>query len=118
MQTTDIKSCRWPCDEFMIGAGIKEEFDQYIHSTELAPFLADKCIQHYNLTQSFTKKFEYHSHDSRVLFHLYDRVYGMPLEEFCDACKISLLGSLYEPQKSDYHMFLNSLCNGEDRGVI
>jgi len=41
----------------------------------------------------------------------------MPLEELCDACKIPYWGSLDEPQKSDYEMFLNSLCNGEDRGV-
>ena len=69
----------------MIGAGIKEEFDQYILNAEIAPFITDKCTQHYNLTQSFTKKFEYHSRNSRVLFHIYDRSYGMSLEELCDA---------------------------------
>ena len=101
----------------MIGAGIKQEFDQYVHNTELAPFIADKCTQHYNLTYSFTNKFEYHSRTSRVLFTLYDRSYGMSLEEFCDACKIPFWGSLDEPPTSDYVMLLASLCNGEDRGV-
>ena len=86
MRDADTKSCLWPCDEFMIGAGINEEFDQYIHNTELAPFIADKCTQHYDLTHSFTKKFECHSCTSRVLFHLYDRAYGMSLEYFCSAC--------------------------------
>jgi hypothetical protein len=51
------------------------------------------------------------------LFHLYDRSYGMSLEEFFDACKILFWGSLNEPQPSDYVMFPASLCNGEDRGV-
>jgi hypothetical protein len=101
----------------MIGAGIKGEFYQYVHNTELTPFIADKCIQHYNLTSSFTKKFKYHSHDSRVSFYLYDRAYAMPLEEFCGACKIPYWGSLDAPPKTDYEMFLSSLCCGEDRVV-
>jgi hypothetical protein len=101
----------------MLGAGIKEEFDQYIHNTELSAFIADKPPQHYNLTHSFTQNFEYHPRTSRVLFHLYDRSYAMSLEEFCDACKIPYWGSLDEPLTSKYEPFLNSLCNGEDRGV-
>ena len=101
----------------MLSAGIKEEFDQYIHNTELSAFVADKPPQHYNLTHSFTQNFEYHPRTSRVLFHLYDRSYAMSLEEFCDACKIPFWGSLSEPRQSEYEMFLNSLCNGEDRGV-
>ena len=100
----------------MIGASINEEFDQYIHNTELAPFIADRCTQHYYFTQSFNKEFEYHSRNSRVVFHLYDRSYGMSLEEFGDACKIPYWGSLGEPQKSDYDMFLHCHCNGEDMG--
>ena len=79
------KSCLWPCNEFMEGLVIKEEFEQLIHNTELAPFIADKCTQHYNLTISLTKKFEFHPRTSRIVFHLYDRAYNMPLEEFCDA---------------------------------
>jgi hypothetical protein len=101
----------------MLSASIKEEFDQYIHNTELSAFVADKPLQHYNLTHSFNQHFEYHPRTSRVLFHLYDRSYSMSLEEFCDACKIPFWGSLSEPRQSDYEMFLNSLCNGEDTGV-
>ena len=83
----------------MIVASINEEFDEYVHNTELAPFIADKCMKHYNLTISFMKKFEFHPRTSRVLFHLYDRAYNMPLEEFYDACKIPYWGSLDEPKK-------------------
>jgi hypothetical protein len=101
----------------MLATGIKEEFDQYIHNAELSAFITDKPPQHYYLTHSFTQHFEYHPRTSRVLFHLYDRSYRMSLEEFCDACKIPYWGSLDEPQKSNYESFLNSLCNGEDRGV-
>src|SRR3989337_2969222 len=69
----EAKSCRWPCNEFMLGAGIKKEFDQYIHNAELSAFIADKPPQHYYLTHSFTQNFDYHSRTSRVLFHLYDK---------------------------------------------
>jgi hypothetical protein len=101
----------------MLGAGIKEEFDQYIHTTELSAFIADKPPQHYNLTHSFTQYFEFHQCTSRVSFHLYDKSYTMPLEEFCNACKIPYWGSLDEPPRSEYELFLTSLCNGEDRGI-
>lgn len=70
MRDANTKLCLRSCDEFMIGAGIKEEFEQYVPNTELAPFTADKCIQHIKLTQTFTKNFKYHSHDSRVSFSL------------------------------------------------
>src|SRR3989337_4223759 len=117
VQGAEAKSCRWPCNEFMLGVGIKEEFDQYIHNAELSAFIADKPPQHYYLTHSSTQHFEYHPCTSRVLFHLYDRSYRMSLEEFCDAYKIPYWGSLDEPPRSDYELFLNSLCNGEDRGI-
>ena len=37
------KSCLWPCNNFMVRARIKEEFEQYVHSTELSPYMQDKC---------------------------------------------------------------------------
>ena len=75
----------------MLGAGIKEEFEQYVHNIGLAPFIEDKCIQHLNLTQMFTTKFKYHSRDSRVPFSLYDKAFTMPLEELC-CLQNSILG--------------------------
>jgi hypothetical protein len=113
----EVKSCQWPCDTFMIGAGIKEKFDQYIENAELTAFLADKFTQHYHLTNTFTKKIKYHSSNSRVLFDLYEHSYSMSLEEFCDACKLPYWGSLAEPRKSNHDTFLSGLYNGEDRGV-
>ena len=59
MRDVDTKSYLLPCNEFMLGAGIKEEFEQYVHNTELAPFITDKCTQYYNLTESFTNKFNH-----------------------------------------------------------
>jgi hypothetical protein len=82
MQDATIKSCLWPCNDFMVSAGIKEVFDQYVHNAE------DNCFQHLNLTETFTKKFKYLSRESRVSFSLYNHPFTMPLELFCNACKI------------------------------
>ena len=113
----DAKSCCWPSDEFMRGAGIKEEFDHYIDNTGLTDFLADKCVQHYNLTRTFTHGFRYHPNTSRLLFNLYDKSFSMTLEEFSDACKLPIWGSIEKPKTTDYNMFLECICVGEDRGV-
>jgi hypothetical protein len=61
-----IKSCLWPCEDFMVSAPIKEEFEQYVHNAELGPYIEDKCIQHLSLTESFTKEFKFHPRESRV----------------------------------------------------
>ena len=46
----DTKTCLWPCDEYMVCVGIKEEFEQYVHNAGLGPHLSDKCEQHQLLT--------------------------------------------------------------------
>ena len=98
MRDAATKSSLWPCDEFMEGVGIKEEFEQFIHNAELAPFIADKCPQHLELTKKFTKKFKYFPHESRVSFNLYDLPFTMPLELFSEACKIPYWGPLMNHQ--------------------
>lgn len=113
----DAKSCRWPTDEFMIATGMKEEFDRFIENVGLTDFLADKCVQYYNLTRTFTNGFHFQAHNSRVLFKLYDASFNMTLEEFSVACKLPLWGLLKKPSTVDYNMFLESLWVGEDRGV-
>ena len=37
------KTCLWPCDDYMVRVGIKEEFEQYVHNAGLGPYLLDKC---------------------------------------------------------------------------
>ena len=84
----------------MVGAGIKEEFEQYVHNTELAPFITDKCIQHLSLAEMFTKEFKFYPCESRVSFNHYNHPFSMPLDVFCNSCKIPYWGSLDEPPKS------------------
>ena len=52
------KTCLWPCDEYMVQVGIKEEFEQYVHNAGLGPYLSDKCEQRHLLTESFVREFK------------------------------------------------------------
>ena len=55
----DVRACEWPSDDFMVKAGLKEEFDAYVRNAELEDFLQDKCPQYYQLTDSFVRRFKY-----------------------------------------------------------
>ena len=41
----EVRSCEWPLEEFMINAGIKDEFDTYVRNADLEDFIQDKCPQ-------------------------------------------------------------------------
>ena len=38
-----VRPCEWPSEDFMVRAGIKEEFDAYVCNAELEGFMQDKC---------------------------------------------------------------------------
>ena len=98
----------------MVSVGIKEEFEQYVHNVDLGPNISDKCNQHLTLTESFVKGFKFHPRESRVSFKLYENPFTISLERYC---KIPFWGSLDEPLRSEFEIFLTSLCFGETRGV-
>ena len=82
------KTCLWPCDDYMVSVGIKEEFEQYVHIVGLGPYFSDKCNQHHTLTESFVKGFKFHPRESRVSFKLYENSFTLSLESFSHHCKI------------------------------
>ena len=85
-----VRPCEWPSGDFMVQAGIKEEFDAYVHNAELEGFMLDKRPQYYHLTDSFVRRFEFSSsrNSQTVLFDLYKNSYTMDLEDFNTACKL------------------------------
>ena len=103
------KTCLWPCDEYMVRVGIKEEFEQYVHNAGLSPYLSDKCVQHQLLTESFVKGFKYFPRESRVSFLLYDNPYTIPLENFAYHCKLPFWGSLDEPPMVEFESCLRTI---------
>ena len=56
-----VRPCEWPSEEFMVQAGIKDEFDAYVRNADLEHFEADKCRQYHYLTDSFVRRFEFSS---------------------------------------------------------
>ena len=57
----EVQACEWPSDDFLVNAGIKDEFDAYVRNADLEDFLQDKCPQYYQLTDSFIRRFKYKS---------------------------------------------------------
>ena len=38
-----VRPCECPSENFMVQAGIKEEFDAYVRNADLDSFMSDKC---------------------------------------------------------------------------
>ena len=38
----NVRPCEWPSEEFMVNAGIKDEFDAYVWNADLEDFMLDK----------------------------------------------------------------------------
>ena len=85
-----VRPCEWPSEDFMVRAGINEEFEAYVRNADLESFEADKCRQYLYLTDSFVRRFKFSSsrNSQTVLFDLYDKSYTMDLEYFNTACKL------------------------------
>lgn len=39
-----VRPCEWPSKEFMVQAGIKDEFDAYVRNADLEDFVSDKFL--------------------------------------------------------------------------
>ena len=87
---TQVPPCEWLLEEFMVQAGIKDEFDAYVRNADLEDFMQDKCPQYYHLTDSFVRRFRFTSsrNSHTVLFDLYYKYYTMDLEDFNTTCKL------------------------------
>ena len=114
-----VRACEWPSEDFMVRAGIKEEFDAYVRNADLESFEADKCRQYHYITDSFVRRFEFTSsrNSQNVQFDLYDKSYTLDLEDFNTACKLPQWGSASEPHKSEFKDFLASITMGESREI-
>ena len=71
---TEVRACEWPSDDFMVNAGINDEFDAYVRNADLEDFLQDKCPQYYQLTDSFVRRFKYNCtrNSPSVIFDIYE----------------------------------------------
>ena len=45
-----VRPCEWSSEDFMVRAGIKEEFEAYVRNADIESSVADKCRQYLYLT--------------------------------------------------------------------
>ena len=104
------KTCLWPCDEYMMRVGIKEEFEQHVHNAGLTDFITDECDQHQILTNIFVQSFTFlpRNNPPGVSFDLYAENHQIPLTEFCNICMIPSDGSLAEPRPTEFEDFYHT----------
>ena len=57
-----VRPYEWPSEDFMVRAGIKEEFEAYVCNAGLESFEADKCRQYLYLTDSFVRRLNFRHH--------------------------------------------------------
>ena len=91
----EVRSCEWPCENFLKEAGIHEDFYSLIESAVLTDFLHDRIDQYLLLTNTFVQNFYYYPKNSPPLvsFHLYDEAKEMSLRNFCAVCRIPFGGA-------------------------
>ena len=99
----EVRSCEWPCDNFLREAGIYEDFYSLIENAGLTDFLHDRIDQYLLLTNIFVQNFHFHSRSSppTVEFYLYDEHKEMSLYDFCLVCLVPFEGTTEEPHRSD-----------------
>ena len=52
----EVRSCEWPCEDFLKEAGIHEDFYALIETAGLTGFINDRIDQYLLLTNTFVSK--------------------------------------------------------------
>ena len=116
----EVRSCEWPCEDFLKEARIHEDFYALADNAGLTDFLHNQDEQYLLLTNTFVQNFYYYPKKSppSVAFHLYDVAREMSLHDFCPVCRIPFEGSLEEPHCKDVDGFIDTITVGESRMVF
>src|SRR3954447_23985509 len=90
----DANASAFPCTDFMVAAGIREDFLFLVNNAGLTTYLNDESNQYAMLTEIFVGSFDfkYGTYESTVSFRIYDRSIIIPLQEFCDILGVSREG--------------------------
>ena len=113
----EVRSCEWPCEDFLKEAGIHEDFYALIETAGLTGFMNDRIDQYLLLTNTFVQNFYYYPKKATpaVSFHLYDEFKEMSLRHFCVVCRIPYEGELDEPHREDAGGFVNTIVVDEPK---
>ena len=119
-RTAEVRTCEWPCDEFLKAAGIHDDFYYLAENAGLTDFLHDHREQYLLLTNIFVQHFHFHARRSppSVEFYLYDEHKEMSLYDFCRVCRIPFEGSIEKPHRNNVEGFIDMIAVGETRKVF
>ena len=84
-ETAPAKAVTFPCPEFMVAAGIQEEFDTLCANAGLTRLATCRVLQYEKLTSIFINNFRFYPDDDTVVFIIYDKLLTMPMSNFCEA---------------------------------
>ena len=90
-----MHSAVYPCQNFMIAAGILQDFNTLISNAGLENFTSGEPAQFVKLTMSVVQdfRFNYLSNNPTVSYKIYNVPIEISLHEFCTAIKVPYWGS-------------------------
>ena len=65
----EVRSCEWPCEDFLKEAGIHEDFYALIETAGLTGFMNDRIDQYLLLSNTFVQNFYYYLRNHRLHYH-------------------------------------------------
>ena len=65
----EVRSCEWPCEDFLKEAGIHEYFYALIETAGLTGFINDRIDQYLLLTNTFVQNFYFILRSHRLKYH-------------------------------------------------
>ena len=91
----DANASTFPCADFMVNAGIQEDFLFLINKVGLTSYMNDESNQYAMLTKIFVEsfKFSFGSYSSSVSFNIYNDSISITLEQFCHILGIPMNGT-------------------------
>ena len=91
----DANASTFPCANFMVDAGIQEDFLLLISKVGLTTYMNDESNQYAMLTKIFVESFNfnYDTYESTVSFNIYDKSIAITLQQFCDILGIPMFGT-------------------------
>src|ERR1041385_4299025 len=109
----------YPCDDFIIAAGIKDEFYGLCANAGLTRLALCRVVQYKKLTTCFVNSFCYNHSAGIVEFKLYNDLITMSLAQFCDIIGVPNASQTAKmnTHPSKLRTLFNSLCCQEESDI-
>src|SRR3954463_8416420 len=116
-ETPPARAMTFPCPEFMVAAGIQEEFDTLCANAGLTRLGTCRVLQYERLTSIFINSFRFYPDDDTVVFRIYDKLLTMPMSNFCEALGLPDEGEKVKKnsQTAALKNLLDSFCSTDAR---